>query len=342
MALPCDKNVNIEVLEDIIEIQVSDETVDIYIDETLPGKPALINGVNTLTLVADKNITLIQEDGTATLNVDDVLEDIEQINFDITAIPLLVPLEPGQMRWNSVDSTLDLGLYNGVTLQLGQESNIPARNDESFVIPDGTPVFVSGGQGQRLSIRKAYANDVSKSYVIGVATQDILPNATGYITTFGLVHGINMGAIQEGSGVWLGVDGSLTGYPPALPNKQSFVGWCVKEGNKGNLYVFPKILEDAGMTPIYDVGGYYSSTNVEDALQEIAVEVSSIQTDKTYTHTQIVSQATWSIQHNLNKYPAVTVIDSADNVVIGDVDYVSLDEITVTFGYPFGGKAYLN
>jgi hypothetical protein len=61
-----------------------------------------------------------------------------------------------------------------------------------------------------------------------------------------------------------------------------------------------------------------------------------------YTHVQSVPSTTWTIVHNLGYYPSVTVVDSADSAVIGDVSYVSDNELTVSFSVAFGGKAYLS
>jgi hypothetical protein len=44
----------------------------------------------------------------------------------------------------------------------------------------------------------------------------------------------------------------------------------------------------------------------------------------------------------MQKFPSVTIVDSAETVVYGDVEYISLTEIRVTFSAAFGGKAYLN
>ena len=74
----------------------------------------------------------------------------------------------------------------------------------------------------------------------------------------------------------------------------------------------------------------------------LEVDFSSLEEDKTYVHEQLVSSQFWLITHNLGKHPSVTVIDSGGSVVFGDVEYVSLNEITVSFGFPFGGTAYLN
>ena len=61
-----------------------------------------------------------------------------------------------------------------------------------------------------------------------------------------------------------------------------------------------------------------------------------------YTHTQSVSSATWTITHNLGFSPAVSVVDSGGNHVIGDVNYVSVNSLTISFSAPFGGSAYLS
>lgn len=61
-----------------------------------------------------------------------------------------------------------------------------------------------------------------------------------------------------------------------------------------------------------------------------------------YIHTQTTPAALWAINHNLNRRPSVTIIDSAGSVVFGDVDYVSDNIINVTFSAAFGGSAYLN
>ena len=62
----------------------------------------------------------------------------------------------------------------------------------------------------------------------------------------------------------------------------------------------------------------------------------------TYTHTQASASSTWTITHNLNCFPSVTVVDSAGSVVIGDVVYISANVVSVTFIAAFAGKAYLN
>jgi len=60
-----------------------------------------------------------------------------------------------------------------------------------------------------------------------------------------------------------------------------------------------------------------------------------------HIHTQTSPSATWSISHDLGGKPSVTVVDSADSVVVGDVVYIDNENITVEFTGAFSGRAYL-
>ena len=64
--------------------------------------------------------------------------------------------------------------------------------------------------------------------------------------------------------------------------------------------------------------------------------------DKNYVHEQAEPSEEWHIHHGLNKFCSVTVVDSANTTVIGDVEYVDINNIILRFGSAFAGKAYLN
>ena len=77
------------------------------------------------------------------------------------------------------------------------------------------------------------------------------------------------------------------------------------------------------------------------------VNTSPIVGDITFTHNQNSSSSTWVITHNLGRFPSVTVVDSANSIVIGTVVYNSNKQLTITFfsggsALAFQGKAYLN
>lgn len=61
-----------------------------------------------------------------------------------------------------------------------------------------------------------------------------------------------------------------------------------------------------------------------------------------YTHTQSVAGTTWTITHNLNKHPSVTVIDSGGSYIITDIAYTNSNILVLTFSAAVGGIAYLN
>ena len=65
-------------------------------------------------------------------------------------------------------------------------------------------------------------------------------------------------------------------------------------------------------------------------------------TDANYVHSQGVPASQWVITHNLGKKSSVTVVDSADQVVIGQVTYNSVNQDTLDFQGSFSGKAYFN
>ena len=64
--------------------------------------------------------------------------------------------------------------------------------------------------------------------------------------------------------------------------------------------------------------------------------------DLSFTYVQGVASTTWNIEHNLGKFPSITVIDTANTVVTGEYTYDDINNVTLTFSAGFAGKAYLN
>ena len=77
----------------------------------------------------------------------------------------------------------------------------------------------------------------------------------------------------------------------------------------------------------------------EDFTEE---QLDSLGVDKHYIHNQIKSSNVWTIQHNLDKYPSVIIVDSSNNAVIGDIVFIDKNSLIVSFMAEFSGKAYLN
>lgn len=76
-------------------------------------------------------------------------------------------------------------------------------------------------------------------------------------------------------------------------------------------------------------------------------KLASVQTladvvDKHYVFVQDTPSATWTVTHNLRKFPAVTVIDSAGTEVIGQYTHTDQNTTVLEFSGAFSGKAYFN
>jgi len=61
-----------------------------------------------------------------------------------------------------------------------------------------------------------------------------------------------------------------------------------------------------------------------------------------YIHNQSTSASTWTISHNLGFFPSVNVVDSGGTTVIGDVSYITENQVSISFSAAFGGKAYFS
>jgi hypothetical protein len=156
------------------------------------------------------------------------------------------------MRWNDTDGTIDLGLKGGnVTLQLGQEQLVRVVNKTATNInlleSNYQAVRVTGAQGQRLKVDLAQATtDALSAETIGLVTETINNNQEGFITTSGLVRGINTtGSLQsetwaDGDVVYLSptTAGRITNVKPSAPNHLVIIGYVVSaHATQGSIFV---------------------------------------------------------------------------------------------------------
>ena len=98
-------------------------------------------------------------------------------------------------------------------------------------------------------------------------------------------------------------------------------------------------------TTALDLGpGLLGSNNFTQSQIDIDLDFSYIkeQTRDYYVHDQQVASATWVVTHNLGKFASINIVDTANEEVVGDVAYNSLNQITINFSAPISGKAYIN
>lgn len=68
----------------------------------------------------------------------------------------------------------------------------------------------------------------------------------------------------------------------------------------------------------------------------------AIGADKTFRHIQAIPSSIWTVTHNLGKYPAVAVTESTGTLVEGDIRFIDLNTVELTFAGAFSGSAHFN
>lgn len=191
-------------------------------------------------------------------------DNVDHLGFDLAAG---YSVAEGEIAWNATDKTFNLGMANGVTLQVGQEFHVYAFNNSGATILNGKAVYITGSSGSQATIAYADADNSLSHRSVGLATQDIPNNSSGYITFIGLVRNIDTSAWAPGTLLYISqTPGDLTAIQPAAPAHTTVVGGViVQHATTGSIYVniFPQIgfkdLEDvdwtgaaAGDIPVWD------------------------------------------------------------------------------------------
>lgn len=185
---------------------------------------------------------------TSMIGVTGGISEVDFLKFDVT--PETTSLTPGSVYWDSSENAQTLAIVMagtaGTTLQVGQEQYY--RIKASTAITDAQVVMYMGTQGNSGLMLGAPAAGVPVSrpeLVLGIATENIAANATGYVTCFGLVRSINTTGTVQGE-VWGDGDvlyynpltvGGLTKTRPITPNPMVIMGNVVKAATSGSIFV---------------------------------------------------------------------------------------------------------
>lgn len=218
-------------------------------------------------------------------------------------------------------------------------------NQTGATLTRGTIVYINGAHGNLPRVTKAIATgDPTSAQTFGFVRDDISNNSNGFVVVVGKLSGLNTQSIPEGSQLYLSssVAGAYTTVKQLAPNHLVYVGIVVRSHpTQGVIEV--NIQNGYELYEIHDV-----SINSPQDNQVLAYDsgtglwVNQAQTPETFVYTQGSPSNTWNITHTLNKFPSVSVVDSANNEVEGDVHFVDQNNITITFSSSFSGKAYLN
>lgn len=174
----------------------------------------------------------------------------------------------GRIFWDNTDGALSV--YNAeadITLQVGQESWVRVYNASGVLITDGTPVRLVGSHGDVPEIQLAQSVQISGSIdrgnqIIGLATHDIEINTIGYVTTDGIVRGLNTNVFSDGDRLFVSSSaGEITNIPPSAPYEVIPVGVVVKAGpgGSGMIYVSTQQpIDFSDLSSTFVSGSYHS------------------------------------------------------------------------------------
>lgn len=205
--------------------------------------------VSTATQTA-LNLKVPYTGATSDVNLGEFGVQLGNLEFDNT--PTTVPTTAGSVYYNDTDGTLNVILKGGnVTLQVGQEQVVRVVNKTatsiSLLEANYQAVRITGAQGQRPKVDLAQATtDILSAETIGLVTETIANNAEGFITTSGLVRGINTtGSLQgetwaDGDTLYLSptTAGNVTKVKPTAPNHLIVIGYVIyAHATQGTIYV---------------------------------------------------------------------------------------------------------
>ncbi len=104
---------------------------------------------------------------------------------------------------------------------------IAVTNKTGVSIPKGSAVYINGAQGSKATVALALADpNIITSASIGITSQSIANNATGYVVIIGEIFNIDTSSFANGDKVYLSptTPGGLTTIIPTSPNNVVFIG----------------------------------------------------------------------------------------------------------------------
>lgn len=146
--------------------------------------------------------------------------------------------------WFGPTGTLEIAMGNGnITQQVGEEffkygKASSAISDTNLVLVYKTGVVGASGA---ITFAPTVAGITDPSKIVGIATESLLVNGFGRVTTAGTVHGINTtGSVYgevwaDDDDIWYNpVTGGLTKVKPTAPNIKVQVGTIINAGSGGS------------------------------------------------------------------------------------------------------------
>jgi hypothetical protein len=224
-----------------------------------------------------------------------------------------------------------------------KKNNTPEPSD----IVIGTDV--SNGQTKNFSISALsnvainnYLKQISWQFVVQDPDPDPRPEGTISFEDYG-------GAGTAWSTITsLYINTSMVAAINSLPYLQRLIGLNIiisdrRDISRYGVYTLNSLTQ-VDSSSVYEMDlTFILGNSVLTALQYYSIQIDSVENaDKHFEFTQGTPSTQWDIVHNLDKFPSISVVDTADTTVIGSYEYITKNRVILNFSDAFAGKAFLN
>ena len=219
--------------------------------------------------------------------------------------------------------------------------------------PDGSDIVigtsVENGQTKNFSVQ-SLSNYSINSYLKNISWQFIVlepdpseraegtisfENFGGQNTNWSAITRIYINTLMPNGSTSVNYLARLVGKDIILGDRNNLDGY--------GIFKVTSLTQESGSVYYMDLS-YKSGSGVIKALHYygIQADVDGIESDKNFVFTQGTASTTWNIQHDLNKFPSVSVVNNNNVLMYGETTYVDTNNLTINFSAGFSGKAYLN
>ena len=207
-----------------------------------------VDRTTTVHGIADTSLLLTTADLTGV-----VYQNTPYLDFNIVTPGAVAE---GQLAWNDTAGTLEFGLKGGnVTMPIGTRSVARVKHADNSGLTKGKVVYVVGSDGTNKTVRYALAtSDATSARTFGVVSETVSGGAKGFITTQGLLEGLNTSGLTEGAAIWVSptTAGNLTTTKPIAPDHLVLVGWCIRSHATTGV-IFVHVVNGFELDELHDV-----------------------------------------------------------------------------------------
>lgn len=167
--------------------------------------------------------------------------NVSGLKFNVLSPEQVPDYQQGLVYYSDDNHTLNIYPdVSGLSLQVGQENWVRVKNNLSQTINIGSVVYLTGTNGNNPGFQLSIANsEAGSARTLGVVSNTMLPNDPGYVTTFGIVNGINTSSYTVGQTLYLSTSGSgqFSSLKPTAPNHMVRIGTVLTSKNDGSIFV---------------------------------------------------------------------------------------------------------